>query len=238
MDEKLLNLPWEVQLALASGYAAYMLAYVGIREHHKAIDVTFRTLAFGLCATAVLALSPSQLGWPRAVAAVLVALMGGVLWRFWLAEGMQRAIRNVNLSWSDDTPSAWSRVTQHNSRHFVTQVTVHLDDDSWLFCDATGSFGAAPFGPCIFGTNGDIALYVTHSAAPGEDFKAVGNAVRDTHHGDELTWVPASRIRKVSVRLKGSVNASSAEAGQAQAQAQAVEAVPSASPSAVPNPAE
>jgi len=235
MDEKLLNLPWEVQLALASGYAAYMLAYVGIREHHKAIDVTFRTLAFGLCATAVLALVPAYVGWPRAVAAVLVALMGGALWRFFLAEAMQRIVRKVNLSWSDDTPSAWARVTQHNSRHFVTQVSVHLDDDSWLFCDAAGAFGDAPFGPCIFGTNGDIALYVTHSAASGEGVEAVTNTVRDPYHGDELTWVPASRIRKVSVRLKGSVSASS-EAAEA-APASAVEAAPSASSSAAPNPA-
>jgi hypothetical protein len=32
MDATLLNLPWQVQLSLASGYAAYLVANTGIRE--------------------------------------------------------------------------------------------------------------------------------------------------------------------------------------------------------------
>lgn len=35
MDEKLLSLPWQIQVSLGSGYAAYMLAYAGIREHPR-----------------------------------------------------------------------------------------------------------------------------------------------------------------------------------------------------------
>lgn len=33
----ILNLPWKIQVALASGYAAYLLGYRGIRSAHKAI---------------------------------------------------------------------------------------------------------------------------------------------------------------------------------------------------------
>ena len=200
MDEKFLNLPWEIQLALGSGYVAYRLAYLGIRYHHKAIDVTFRTIAFGLCATGVLKLVPENYGWVRPVAAITAAVLAGVLWRLSLADAVQRLIRKLNLSWSDETPSAWSCITQHNRRVFCSQLTVQLDDDRWLFCNDTRPFANAPFGPCIFGPDGDVALYVTHKCDPdGEIVPA--ETIRDPYHGDEMTYVPASRVRKISMRL-------------------------------------
>jgi len=52
----LLNLPWNIQIALASGYAAYLLGYRGVRAAHKAIDIAFITLVFGLVATGVIVL--------------------------------------------------------------------------------------------------------------------------------------------------------------------------------------
>jgi hypothetical protein len=200
MNEKLWNLPWEIQLAVGSGYAAYMLAYLGIRDHHKAVDVTFRTIAFGLCATAALALVPSSWGWWRVAAAVFAALAGGILWRFWLSDGVHWLARRSNLSWSDDTPSAWSRITQHNRRIFYSQLAIQLDDDGWLFCEDTRPFDNAPFGPCVLGPNGDVALYVTHKCEPGGEIAAV-EGIRDPHHGDEITYVPASRVRTFRVRL-------------------------------------
>lgn len=201
MDEKLLNLPWEIQLALGSGYVAYMLAYHGIREHHKAIDVTFRAIAFGLCATAILTLVPVRFGWERVAAAILAAIVGGVLWRFILADLAQWAIRKVDLSWSDETPDAWSKITQHNRRYFYGRVTVYLEDQSVLSCSDTRPFADAPFGPCILGPKGDVALYVTHVCDAGADSFREIDGVRDPHYGDEITYVPACQIRRVKVRL-------------------------------------
>lgn len=200
MDEKLVNLPWEIQLALASGYAAYMLAYLGIREHHKPTDVTFRTIAFGLCATCVLILMPSSWGLYRTLAAITAALAGGVVWRCWLSDAVHAAAHKFDLSWSDETPSAWSRITQHNRRVFYGQITVLLDDGSCLSCNDTRLFADAPFGPCSLGPNGDVALYVTHQAEPNGPFQAV-EGVRDFYHGDELTYIPAARIKKLKMRL-------------------------------------
>ena len=50
MNETFFVLPLSIQLSLASGYTAYHLSYVGIKDHHKTVDVTFITLAFGLVA--------------------------------------------------------------------------------------------------------------------------------------------------------------------------------------------
>jgi hypothetical protein len=216
MDEKLLNLPWEIQLALGSGYLAYLLAYLGIREHHKAIDVTFRTLAFGLFATAVLKFVPAQLGLWRAGGAIAAALAAGIAWRYALADALQWSVRKTNLSWSDETPSAWSRITQHNRRIYYSQIRVQLDDDSWLACDDTRLFADAPFGPCTLGPSGDVALYVTHKCPrDARDFVAV-EMVRDPFHGDEITYIPAPRVRSVSVRLLRHASGSDAVAVEPQ----------------------
>jgi len=89
MDEKFLSMPWEIQVALGSGYLAYALAYLGIRDHHKPIDTAFRAIAFGLCATSVLTLLPTTYGVWRIAAAVLVSVVSGALWRYWGADGVQ-----------------------------------------------------------------------------------------------------------------------------------------------------
>ena len=75
MDEKLLSLPWELQLALGAGYLAYAAAYVGIRRHHQSADIFFRALAFGLLAWAVLALMPMNRPWFRAASAIGAAVI-------------------------------------------------------------------------------------------------------------------------------------------------------------------
>lgn len=209
MDEKFLSLPLEIQVAVGSGYLAYALAYLGIKDHHKPIDTAFRTIAFGLCATSVLTLLPATYGFWRIAAAVLASLIGGALWRYWIADGMQWLVRKADLSWSDETPSAWSRITLHNSRTYVSQISVHLDDDSWLFCDDTRKFADAPYGPCVLGPNGDVAIYATHKCRPGEDFVEAPD-VRDVHHGDKLTYIPANKIRRVSLRMLKSAKSSAA----------------------------
>lgn len=211
MDEKFLSLPWEIQIALGSGYLAYALAYLGIKDHHKPIDTAFRTISFGLCATSVLALLPASYGFWRIATAVLASLLAGALWRYWIADGVQWLIRKADLSWSDETPSAWSKITLHNSRTYVSQVSVQLDDDSWLFCDDTRKFAESPYGPCVLGSNGDVAIYATHKCLPGQEIIEDPD-VRDVHHGDKLTYVPAGKIRRVSLRmLKSAKPAAEAE---------------------------
>lgn len=100
MSPELLDLPVAIQLSLASGYAAYHFAYVGIRDHHKTIDVAFITLAFGLIATAVFS---SAIAFEKymefegifgsliaGLAAFLAASLAGVIWRKWGASGCKK----------------------------------------------------------------------------------------------------------------------------------------------------
>lgn len=214
MDDRLLNLPWEIQLTLGAGYLAYLIACFGMRDHHKPADVTFGTLAFGLCAASALALVPPAIGWPRAAIAITAPLLAALLWRLWLGDALRRLARAINLSWSDDTPSAWYRVTQTNRQHFVAQITVILEDGSVLGCADTRPFASAPYGPCVLGANGDIALYVTHARRPDEDQFIERARVRDPFHGDDLTYIPASRIREMRIRLLDGATGSVPAAGE------------------------
>jgi hypothetical protein len=76
---------------------------------------------------------------------------------------------------------------------------VLLDDGSWLSCQNAVDFNNAPFGPFQLGPNGDIALYVTDISSPdGVDKPQL--TLRDPAFGDRITYVPAARIKRITVR--------------------------------------
>jgi hypothetical protein len=201
MNIDLLNLPWEAQIALASGYAAYMLAYAGLRHSHRAIDTALIALVFSLIASATLALGKSlTLANPVLLGALAFCMstLSGLLWRKWGRDFVSASLRLFDISWSNDDPSAF--VTLTGSTHFyVTQVAVLLDDGTWLRCDHAEQFIDAPFGPCQLGPNGDIALYLTHEEAPDGQAKPL-STVRNAAYGDRITYIPASRIQRITIR--------------------------------------
>jgi hypothetical protein len=79
----LVNLPWATLLTLASGYAGYYVANVGLRDHHKPIDVIFSALVFGffsafaynICRVIV----DASILWSSVVAFLSATVLGG-LW--------------------------------------------------------------------------------------------------------------------------------------------------------------
>jgi hypothetical protein len=199
MTADLLKLPWEIQVAIASGYGAYVIAYTGLRSRHKAVDVVMLTLVFGLIATAVLGLVPSEIKpiW-RGGLAVLLSVISGLIWRRWGRSLTTRLLRGLNATWSDDAPSALESLSE-NTKHRVTQVAILLDDGTWLRCDDTTKFDGLPYSPCVIGPNGDIALYLTHEEPKDGQPRELGT-VRDPHYGDRITYIPASRIKRMTLR--------------------------------------
>jgi 4-hydroxybenzoate polyprenyltransferase len=55
-DLEFLKQPLEIQVALAIGYAAYVLAYTGLRDRQRTIDVAFLSLVFSVPATMIFGL--------------------------------------------------------------------------------------------------------------------------------------------------------------------------------------
>ncbi|WP_156332427.1 hypothetical protein [Rhodopseudomonas sp. AAP120] len=208
MNAELLNLSWQIQVALASGYSAYMLAYFGLRHAHKQIDTIFIALVFSLMASGVISALGSREGFESPIlqggTAFIATSAAAMIWRKWGRRLLGVFLRFVDMSWSDNDPSALITLTS-STEYFVSQIAVQLDDGTWLRCDDTSKFKGAPFYPCLIGPAGDIAFYLTHEEPIGQKAKEL-SSVRDLHYGDRLTYIPAQRIKQITVRHVGKIS--------------------------------
>ena len=210
MDLDFLKLPWEIQVALASGYASYALAYTGLRNRQRTIDIAFLSLVFSVPATMIFGVLASKSPAITVPLAFVAAFAVALIWRKFLRPLMFPVLRKLNITWADDDPSALATLSG-NSKFGVTQIAVMLDDGTWLRCDDVRKFEHAPFWPYILGPNGDVALYLTHEEPAGGEAKAL-STVRDPYYGDRITYVPASRIKQIAIRHVSEVNHSSTAA--------------------------
>lgn len=207
MDPKLLNLPWVTLLTLAAGYMGYFVAHVGIRDHHKTVDVTFNTLVYGFCAAFSYQLM-RYAGMSILVAsggAAVTAIVLGALWRACLRPIFYNIMQNTNVSYADDIPTAWLNLFS-TTNVVATQLTVRLKDGRTLMCDDLHRFKDEPNGAFRFGSNGDILMYVTHQKV-GFAWSSMNDVFWD-EWGSEITYVPASEIAQVNFRRtkKGSTS--------------------------------
>jgi hypothetical protein len=192
----LLRLPLDVQIVLASGYAAYALAYVGLRDRQRPIDIAFISLIFSLVASSVLGwLAPWGLA-ASGLIAFVASLVAGIVWRKFGRPYVFPVLRYFRITWFDDAPSALASLSD-NTIFDVTQIAVLLDDDTWLICDNAAQFNEAPFGPFHIGPNGDIAMYVMRIDSPDGQER---EQTRDIVAGDKITYIPASRIKRFTIR--------------------------------------
>jgi hypothetical protein len=166
MPTDILTLSWKVQAALACGYLAYMISYIGIRAHHRTVDITFITLVFSLVATLAIFLLEARGAVWSVTGAVILCVAAGVFWRALGRDWYWTAVRALDLSWSNDDPSALTTLSGR-TRHKITQIAVLLDDGTWLRCDDVNKFEGAAHWPCLIGPTGDVALYLTHEEPPG-----------------------------------------------------------------------
>lgn len=195
----LASLPWQLQLVIASGYCAYLLAYVGIRRAHKPTDVVFASITFGVVAWFTLTMTGRLVLPVQALLAFSSALLAGFVWRRFLRLSLRRLLRKLNYSWSDETRSAWECLLE-NSRFAPTQLTVELVDGRQLICTRTGDFYHLPFGPFVLGDEGDVLIYVDEEEGPDGEI-TLRKTVVDDQWGANITHVPAAQIRALHLRL-------------------------------------
>ncbi|MBX3580853.1 MAG: hypothetical protein KF810_03015 [Rhizobiaceae bacterium] len=202
--ELLSSLPWKTLLMLASGYAGYFVANVGVREHHKSIDVVFSTLVFGFFAALIydFVAGETEARWQLAsLVAFAGAVVLGALWSRIGRSSMYAVLRLTKVADTDELPSALASLfrIRHNG---MTQVHVKLQDGSWLKCDDLSRFKDAPGGPITFGATGDLLIYVSHvKGVADEDFEECPSVI-DKDWGCEMTYLPADQIARIDVRQK------------------------------------
>lgn len=202
MDASLLNLPWQVLLTLASGYAGYYVANVGLREHHKAIDIAFATLVFSFFAAFVYQLIIRFTSLEILSSSILTFAAACVIGAFWSLFGrnwLRTILRQTRVSNSDDLPTAWLAIFSE-TRAIATQLSIKTKDGAWLKCEDLNLFKDAPNGPCVFGGGGDILMYVTHIQLAGQDEFEAQEMVSDPEWGTEITYIPKDQVARVDLR--------------------------------------
>ena len=214
MGEDQLDLPFETLVVLAAGYMAYRLAFTGRDRSHKTADVVFSTVVFASIAKALFSLTATIVLWFTSDGAALAGLGGwrylialcaiagtlgaGALWRAVLSSWVFNFWRQMRVSASDRHQTAWETMIA-NERLKVTQLLVRKKDGSAVMCEKLGDFSEKPFGPCLYGHDGSVAVYVTsYRSAGGSDWLDIDPT--DPKWGSMITYIPASEISEISVR--------------------------------------
>ena len=202
MELGLMGLSWATLVTIASGYSGYYIANVGLRDHHKAIEITFASLVFGFFSTAAYLLT-QMLGGGVILATVLAFLVGMSLGAAWSKFGrklLTRLLREHRVSHSDEMPSALQNVFAETGTD-MHRLSVQMTDGTWLVCERMDQFKDAPNGPAVIGRHGDVLLYVTHRRKPNGEYEAIDD-VDLPDWGQEATYVPAAHVRRIDMRRK------------------------------------
>ncbi len=195
----LLNLPIETLAVLGLGYMAYRVAYIGQDGAHRAVDITFLSLAFGLFAKLTMLLVQAWV--PLSVSVLVAMLVTLALAAFWRAIGIslwQKILRFFNISYSDGKVSAWDTM-RVATKLWPTQLVVRTSDGPDLMCDHLSKFSDAPHGPCLYGQDGSVSLYVTHIRSEETNGWLEANWT-ETELGQQLTYVPRSNVTFIEIR--------------------------------------
>lgn len=209
MIESLHQLPWEIQITLASGYLGYVLGYAGIRDRHNKTDMVMTILIFGLIGyTAYLvvislgftALSGIARNIAGGVAALVASSAAGALWHYGLRKKMLKGLRENDILRDDGAPNVWRSILELDEAE-PTQMFVKLKTGETLCCDELHRFAEQPYGPCLWGADQSIALYVTRIIEDGETIEKEADIFHPTL-GSLLTIVQASEISGITLRLR------------------------------------
>lgn len=197
-----LNLPWATLVTLACGYMGYFIAHVGVRDHHKQIDVAFSTLVFGFFAAFAYQIG-RYIGAGMLISAafaVVISCVVGALWRTYGRRLLYKILRSGDVSHADDIPSAWLSLFGE-TKTIATSLSVKTKDGTILLSESLADFSNKPNGPFVFGSNGDVLMYVTDIKELGGKWEKQDD-VDYEDWGTVITHIPASEIMRVRLRRK------------------------------------
>jgi len=197
LSSNLVELPWQVQLALAAGYIGYCVAYAGRRQWQSSLDVAMISLVFSVPASSALYLLSQYSPMIAGSSAALSSVLSGVIWRAFGYDVWFVLQRKLRLSTSTGQQSTWA-ITTDTPKRVVSQLCVTLTNGRKLFCNDAGACAKFISAPIILGVDGGVSLVVTHIKDPGEELEEV--SPNDEAWGVNMTYIPQSQIREVDIR--------------------------------------
>lgn len=200
LNNQFFDLSLSLQVALGSGYLGYTTAYAGFRRDHRVEDVLFISLAFASVAMltfgfvekshGVLLASLSSFG-----ASVIIA----AFWRKWGRKAWLWATSSAGVHRDDGSHDAWNQIVQTDRR--VGQLSVHMKDGRVLYLSDRRKYDHCPWKGLYLGGNGAVVMVVEKEKdANGQLTDRKG--ITDPEWGTRLTYLPASEIQRVNIRLK------------------------------------
>ncbi|MCD9146632.1 hypothetical protein [Pseudophaeobacter flagellatus] len=199
--EKILNLEASALVTVAVGYLGFRVAYAERANPENTAQTIFLSICFAAffqvsLSMAAIAFSGDTPPVFHQVSAASATLIASVLWRrvgmkqyarFWLGTG---GTHLDGLSTVLDT-------IRTDTEFKPTSLLVSVDDGPILYCDDLQRFKKHPFGPCLIGGDGSIALYVTHTQPSGVDEWEE----TEEHAQNQITVIPADRVKLIETRV-------------------------------------
>lgn len=199
--EKILQLPFEIMWPLAAGYLAYRLAFVGRDAPHKQLDTVFMIFVFGTAAKLLAGASGAQApSWSYYVWACLGGVFSiclALVWRAWGAGMYFDAVRKSKILDHDGQPDVWRSMLARRLAGPV-QLSVTTKSGKVYFCEELAAYNDAPLGPCLFGEDGSVAMYITSWRKVGEPGWRDVSPKREGF-GLEMSFFKASEIERIDV---------------------------------------
>lgn len=202
--ERLLNLPVETLAVLAAGYMAYRIAYTGRDDAHSGVDTLFISLIFALIAKITIrsfTLLGSSIGITMLgiLSGIVASALAAVFWKRWGIDAVHWLLNQLGIPFTDRSRQAWD-VIRRTHKYRPSQLIVRRKDGTMVMCDRLDRFQMHRPGPCVFGPDGSVALYVTHDCAPEGDWEECEHS--DPEMGSLMTVIPAEEIATTHVRFK------------------------------------
>ena len=131
---------------------------------------------------------------------VISAIVCAAIWRRWLDGFTFQLLRRTGVSSADRHLSAWQTILTRGAKN-PTQLIVKTTGGTLLMCEKLSEFSTAPMGPCVLGTDGSVALYVTHRRAPEQGWEEC-LPFEEAHAdwGYEMTYIPSAEVAEIRLR--------------------------------------
>jgi hypothetical protein len=193
-----IDLGTAVQVSLGAGYLAYCTAYAGFRRHHQTRDTIFISLVFAAVASIIISLAQSLGTIPSYILAVLVALVSAAFWRWFGRELWQKTMEVSKIHREDGIETTWETLVQ--TKKIVDQFSVHLSDGRVLYLNNRPKYAGTPWNGLYLGGDGSVLMIVEEEEMPDGTEEVRQGICSDW--GTRLTYLPASQITRVNLRLK------------------------------------
>lgn len=194
-----LPLPGEdIMVVLISGYGAYISSFIGLRSSHTIRDELFCMVVLGLVGYSISELLGEISFIVRLIAAYLVATLAGVILRIWLLRWWQKTMYAFNIHHDDGISNAWTRIIRDRGR--ILQISVHVKDGRILHLNDRLQYMNAHWQGLYLGSDGSIIFPVDEEELPDGTVEQ-RNDVNDDEWGVRLTYIPASEVCRVNMRM-------------------------------------